>query len=548
MKTMLNKIVLTTVLIFSFILLYGCGVKHEVTFYVENEVYKSVLVTDGQQVEEIKGPEVSGKKFEYWLYEDEKYDFNYVISEDIALYAFYSNLTDKISDKLNIYYLNDTHGAILNNGEEMGMAKIANLINTNYDNNPNETIFIAGGDMFQGQLISNTNRGALMIEILNQMNLDAFVIGNHEFDWGIDEILKYFNSETTGVKANFPILGANIKLKSTNELPNFVKPYTIIEKNNLKIGIIGVIGDYLESDIFAPNVEDYYFSDAYEAVNKYANEINDQVDLILVVNHNSDKYDFNGKVAEIDKVAAVFNGHSHQAYYGKINNKVPYIQSKRNGERVGNIVLNFTNNGNQVSVVSSSVQNLREKDETLLRTGDQDIEKLINKYYLDIKYLYEDELLTANRNFTKNEISQYISKVMAEFTDSVAGFQNGGGTRMELDANKIIHASDLFQIFPFDNQIIYTEVTGKELKQLLNSSLINYLNIDKSKIVDTNKYRVATNNFVFFSTDEYLVFNNYFDDYSSAGDMYETLYEVVLALKASGEKYFNSDSPVIFKN
>src|SRR5690606_22609607 len=86
----------------------------------------------------------------------------------------------------NIYYINDFHGAILNADGQMGFARIGNLIIDEKSKHKDTTLFITGGDILQGQLISNWYNGASTIELLNDMELDAFVVGNHEFDWGID--------------------------------------------------------------------------------------------------------------------------------------------------------------------------------------------------------------------------------------------------------------------------------------------------------------------------------------------------------------------------
>src|SRR5690554_3663644 len=290
-----------------------------------------------------------------------------------------------------------------------------------------------------------------MVEVFNELNLDAFVIGNHEFDWGLDEIIKYFNPSYTGVKANFPLLGANIIDKRTNERPEFIDSHVIIERNGLNVGIIGVIGDGLESSIATLRVKDYYFSDAYQAVLETANEINDLVDVILVVNHHNNQQ-FNSKVSNIDKVSAIFNGHTHSVYDGLINSKIPYIQSGSNGRYVGNVLLQFNEDK---SFVSGNAENINyHKD---LNTFDENIQNIIDRYYEDIKHLYEDELLIASRALDTNELANYIARVMMEATNSVAGFQNSGGTRDTISYGQGITAADIFQIFPFDNQIIYTE-------------------------------------------------------------------------------------------
>ena len=94
-------------------------------------------------------------------------------------------------------------------------------------------------------------------------------IGNHEFDWGLDTILDYRDSDQTNGEANFPFLGCNIIQKDTDSLPKNVNPYTIINQDGLKIGVIGYIGLGLESDIATQMVENYEFIEPVECIKNY---------------------------------------------------------------------------------------------------------------------------------------------------------------------------------------------------------------------------------------------------------------------------------------
>ncbi|HHT55607.1 MAG TPA: bifunctional metallophosphatase/5'-nucleotidase, partial [Acholeplasma sp.] len=474
--------------------------------------------------------------FYSWLKDGIPYNFNQEIKSNITLKLTWFEEVD--SYNLDIYYLNDTHGAVLKKDEELGLSYIGNYIKEQYKNNPLGSLFIAGGDMFQGQLISNDNKGALMVEIFNELNLDAFVIGNHEFDWGLETILKYFDPSETGIKANFPILGANVVEKATNARPDFIDSHVIIKRRGLKIGIIGVIGDNLESSIATLRVKDYYFSNAYQAVVTTANEIKNDVDIILVVNHHNDQ-NFNNRVSSIDKVSAVFNGHTHSTYTGLLNNKIPYIQSGSNGKYVGNVKLEFDKYKNLTNGIAINIKNHND-----LNSYDYIIEALINQYYNNIKHLYEEEILTASYYLSTTDLANYIAKIMKKVTGAVAGFQNSGGTRATISNGQKITAADIFQVFPFDNQIIYTDVTGSQLKKLLDDSyLYSNSNISYSDIKNNEIYRVATNDYIFYSSYQSYAFKD--KEGILYGDMYETFYQILLNLKENGYTHFDTNSPII---
>ena len=149
------------------------------------------------------------------------------------------------SRAIDIVMVNDNHGVL--NEEDGSMDKIASGISqyTTKDT----SVKIANGDMFQGTYLSSTLKGLPMLDALNALEFDAFVIGNHEFDWGLDEMKKYKDGDLSNGEAEFPFLGANIYDKSTGEMVDWLEPYTVVERNDLKIGIIGIIGQVESSSL-----------------------------------------------------------------------------------------------------------------------------------------------------------------------------------------------------------------------------------------------------------------------------------------------------------
>lgn len=515
--------------------------KYAVTFYNEDlELINNVLIEDGSQIKRSDIDLADNYEVLYYLdFEDEsRYELNLIVEKELKLIVVY-NYLEPVNHEFSIFYLNDTHGAVLNKGSELGLAKIGNYIEKERDDN---SLFIAGGDMFQGQLISNDNKGSIFIEVFNHLNMDAFVIGNHEFDWGLDEIMKYFNDQTNPIKANFPILGANVKLKETRERPDYIDAHTIVNKNGVKIGIIGVIGDGLESSIATYRIQDYYFSDAYQAVVESVNEIKNEVDFILVVNHHTD-HNFNEKVAKLDKVSSIFNGHFHQTYIGYTSG-VPYIQSGANGEKVGRVDLEFLQEGQTFTMTNSDARNISSHQH--LNSQDNVIKEIVDRYYSELAHLYEETILISSRAYSQSDLAYYIAKIMAKSSGAVLGVQNSGGTRSTINNNQQIKAADLFQVFPFDNLIIKADIKGSTLKSFYYNNSYTYLEIDLSSINDNDYYTIATNDYVFYGS--YNQKNFFYDarNVEEVADMYEKFYETLYLLKASGKTHFNTNDPIDF--
>lgn len=510
--------------------------KKYVYYYVDGILFDKLEITNSKAIK-LTAPIKENHNFLYWSNLKNEFNFDTLIDESISLYAKYiktDTLPQLLNNQLKLYYITDTHGAVLENENEIGLAKISGFLNNERSNNQSESIFIAGGDIFQGQIISNHFKGESMVEALNHMQLDAFVLGNHEFDWGLDEILKYKDESYEGIKANFPILGANVLLKSTNERPKNVDPYVIVNKNGLKVGIIGVMGDGLESSISTYRVQDYYFADAYDAVLKYANLIMDEVDLIVVSAHSYDTT-FNSRVSQINKVETIFSAHTHRLLLEEYQN-VPSLQAGNNGIAVGEVSLLY-NVSNNVFKVNNFYTYNHLKYTSDFSNIDWTVKNVIDKYYDEVKDKYEEVLLTSKSDYDQFDLSIYMAKLMRVSTNALVGVQNTGGTRSSFYQNQQLTGADVFKVYPFDNQIIYFKMSGADINKLKNSSLA--ISKDPNTyFLNTVDYLVATNDYVFYGYSE---FRKYRDsgNYAYFGDMYEILANEMFLMKKNGLSMFD---------
>jgi len=400
------------------------------------------------------------------------------------------------SEYINIFYLNDLHGAILPDGNTIGLSYIANLITTTKNLHPNNTLILAGGDMLQGSALSNYYNGLSTINIMNEMKFDAFTIGNHEFDWGIDTITDYSDGDLTNGEADFPFLGANIIETATGLLPDGILPYTIIDKGNIRIGIIGTIGYGLESSIATSKTEGLEFLDPIPIIKEYTHHLrtSEGCDIILVVSHDSGNIndaldDLNGDY----KVDAIFNAHSHRNYYKVVSNTA-IIQSQAKGTVIGKVTIEMNND----SFLSVSATNLSFDSDVLLQTTYTPVETLIQGYLLETASIFYERIFTSEDYISSNELTVWISKLITIASGSDITFHNYGGTRTSIAANDDINVALLYELWPFDNIIKSVELTGLEIKSILSSSsgsLGHYTEL--SYFEDDVYYTVATNDYVF---------------------------------------------------
>lgn len=186
--------------------------------------------------------------------------------------------------KITILYTNDEHGYIDSTQFSNGAANMMGLWKETegYDKMDNSYLVLSGGDNWTGTPISELSQGESVVDVMNAMGYDAGALGNHEFEFGIRNLYE------RAFQADFPFLSANIRVKATDEIPGFAKPYIIYDINDIKVGIIGL------SHIGTPNLtvteylEDYKFTEYEEALNEVVPIVKSHgADLVVLIAHFS---------------------------------------------------------------------------------------------------------------------------------------------------------------------------------------------------------------------------------------------------------------------
>lgn len=412
-------------------------------------------------------------------------------------------VTEKL-EYLDIYYLNDLHGAIEENEYQIGLSKIANFVNSKRNEAKDNTLLLAGGDMLQGSALSNYYMGASTIHIMNEMGFDAMTTGNHEFDWGLEVVTDYFNPQTQNQKANFPLLGANIKDKRTNEIPTHIKPYTIITKLDQKIGIIGTIGYGLESSIAQSRIDNYEFLEPTKVIKDLTKELRTQqgVDIIIVLAHDSGDYSLSSLSNETGdyKVNAIFNAHSHQEY-ASISNGVPTLQAKANGERVGFVRIALTDKYQTQAV------NYRSSSSSLFNIEDGNVKALVDGYKAETDVLFQTPIMTNRTYLSKTTLTEWVASVMRVKTNADIAFHNTGGTRVDFYDNETINLAKLYQVLPFDNVVKTVYLDGSQINSLMNRNDLRYSS-EITYFQSGTLYKVATNDYVFDKTNDVFIYGD----------------------------------------
>ncbi len=252
--------------------------------------------------------------------------------------------------ELLILHTNDTHSRIESispNDPDTVMAgrggyvRRATMISNMRKDNQDLLLFDCG-DFSQGSPFYNMFKGEVEVKLMNEMKYDAATIGNHEFDFGLDNMARLFKM------ANFPFVCANYDFIGT-PVEGLVKPYTIINREGLKIGVLGV-GPRLKGLVQDKNFKGVKFEDPIEAAQRVAKYLKEKekCDVVICLSHlgwQGKPYSDETLIQNTRNIDVVLGGHSHSMFtepkwYSNMDGKkIPLQQMGKNGAFVGEMKL-----------------------------------------------------------------------------------------------------------------------------------------------------------------------------------------------------------------
>lgn len=249
-------------------------------------------------------------------------------------------------ERITILHTNDTHSCI--EPEKNGGAGVLNralLIEQIADSVGREnTLLFDCGDFSQGSLYYNCFKGSTEIELMNAMGYNAGTLGNHEFDFGLENLARLAKL------AKFDIVCANYDFTGT-VCEGLVKPYTIIECGGKRIGVFGLSPDP-KGLVAQENYEGVTFTSPVEAANRCVAELKkEECDAIVCLSHLgwkiNNEYNDERLVAETAGIDMILGGHSHDyfdqplTYKNSEGKDVIMQQMGKNGRHLGVITLFF---------------------------------------------------------------------------------------------------------------------------------------------------------------------------------------------------------------
>lgn len=269
-----------------------------------------------------------------------KYQISFLLLFSLCLFG---SAFAQQTKKLTLLQTSDVHSRIepINqegdrNYDKGGFVRRATFLKEFRKETPDVLLFDCG-DISQGTPYYNLFQGEVEIRMMNEMGYDAMAIGNHEFDFGLDNMARLFKM------AEFPIVCANYDVDAT-VLKGLVQPYVILNKDGLKIGVFG-LGAAIEGLIQANKCEGVIYKDPILIANEVAATLKKEgCDVVVCLSHMGIQMD-ERLVAKTRNIDAILGGHSHtfmqgpKMYLNLDGKNVPVMHTGKSGIYVGQLDL-----------------------------------------------------------------------------------------------------------------------------------------------------------------------------------------------------------------
>ncbi len=437
---------------------------------------------------------------------------------------------------------------------------------------PGRVLLVDSGDLFQGTMASNLAEGAPIVDAMNALGFAATAVGNHEFDFGPvgpHIVAKSPHENPRGAleariaQAHFPFLLANL-VDARGRMPFFA--YTLVEVDHVKIGLVGGVSEDLFRTTLKSNLRGLTVLPLADSVVKAAHAARAHgAQVVVALVHAGGRCPLSRLVgasstelsdvqpgttvgceddsevfqlaralgAEPGLVNAIFAGHTHQIEHAVVAG-IPITQGAPNGVGLAEISIEVDATGRPTGHFLLPAPRLLDGKPFLGApvAPDQKIAELIRPALARAQVARAKLVgitlpVPLPRAFTvESPLGNLVADVIRASTHAEIGLMNGGGLRADLPAGPVTYGA-LFEVLPFDNHLAVVEMTGAQLRALVDGNLHGKkgvlsvsgmtvhahctgarltveLVLEGGKAVDDRRvYRVGTNDFLALGGDDF---------------------------------------------
>ncbi len=384
------------------------------------------------------------------------------------------NVPNGRAEKLVLLHTNDTHSQIDPTSKNLGgVERRKALIDSVRAAEPN-VLLIDAGDMVQGTLFFSLYGGEVEQKVMNHLGYDIQIMGNHEFDNGIDSLAHMYRG------LNADKISTNYDVRNT-PLDGLVKPYVIKQVGDKRVGFIAINLDP-KGMIADHNYTGLKYLDAMKAANSTAWHLkhNERVDKVVAITHigyTADKGVTDPElVASSEDIDLIIGGHSHTVIDENNPKSVParlvnargdtvlVTQTGKSGINLGQIDFDL-DTGHAVEKLYPVTDRLDAKNDgtmtDLLRPYRHGVDSLMNVRIGTVASAFD-----VNRNGLRNLSADMVKAIGGKFSPKPVDLSviNVGGIRSGWDKGPLTKG-EVMNSFPFDNRVSILEITGKDLRE-----------------------------------------------------------------------------------
>lgn len=377
------------------------------------------------------------------------------------------------ADQLVILHTNDIHSQIDPNDKDMGgVVRRKVLIDSVRAVQPN-VLLVDAGDAVQGTLFFNLFKGEVEHKVLEMLGYDMAIVGNHDFDNGVDELAANIANDT-----NVKWLTTNYDV-SQSALNGLFSPYNVVEYGGKKIAFIG-INLQPKGMIAEGNYDGVEYIDAFKAANSTAWHMkhNEGVDMVVAITHIG--YDGEPAPRDVSLAAAsedidiIIGGHSHTRLEdGKDFTRVPNMK----GEDV--LVVQTGSRGVELGEITIDLDSMTAQSRLIpvdsrldSRPVDENLVAMIQPYRYSIDSIMGIKIAKSKVELDKDRLLNLFADLVLERGEQLAGnvdlsIINKGGIRHTLPKGDIT-VGMIMTTVPFNNKVTVIDIKGSDLLDALN--------------------------------------------------------------------------------
>ena len=380
------------------------------------------------------------------------------------------------ADDIVILYTNDVHCAY---DQNLGYSSVAALKEAYEEVNPGNVLLVDNGDAIQGDVIGAVSQGEYIIDFMNAAGYDVAILGNHEFDYGMDQIAKLAE------KANFPYVDCNIVYTGTegNKL-DFVLPYVVVELEEAKVGFVGAATPlsiatstptfFQESGQFvygfgAGENGAILYGLVQDAVDACRAEGAEYVILLthLGIEDDATPYRSIDVINNTHGIDACLDGHSHSVIPSQmvVNDEGDTVPLSSTGTKLIYIgVLTITDDGNiTTTIVNGDLADSVEFDAAAAEiTGDYEEQIAQVMATSNVNLWITDENGVRMVRSRETNLGDLCADAYKAAGDAEIALVNGGGIRANMAAGDLTFA-DIKACHPFGNTLVVVNATGQQI-------------------------------------------------------------------------------------